>query len=200
MRRLYGHLVVVVGLACLTGLVVALPRSYARPDERRVLERIPQQLGLWAARPGPAILPEDSRSIESLSREYSDGRRTVWLATARYTGQNGPDQRPALDTLAPHHSVSRVSRGAIDLTPVGLPLRARDVTVRFHDHGLRIWYWYTLDGRLIGNEYSLRFWLALNTLLRRDRELLLIRAASADDDSPADFVRELAPALARFRE
>lgn len=200
MKRLYGHLIVVIALAGLSALVVALPRSYAKPDDRRILGGISPQLGSWTERPGVPLLPDDARSIEAFSREYSDGRRTAWLSIARYTGQNGPDHRPSLGTLVPSRGVSSVTRGAVDLSPAGLRVTATDVTVRFQDHGVRVWYWYVLDNRLIGNEYSLRFWLALNTLLRRDRELLLIRAATADDDSPADFVRALAPALARLRE
>jgi len=202
MSRLHRHFAVVIALASLAGLVVALPRGHARPEPRRTLERIPLQLGAWMSTPSDAaaILPDDPRSLESVARGYSSGGRTVWLAVARYTGENGPEHRPALDALVPARGLSSVSRSAVDI-PLGggaPPLRVTHVALRFGDQALGVWYWYALDGRLIASEYSLRFWLALNTALRRDRELLLVRIATSDDDSPRDFVRGLMPVLARL--
>jgi EpsI family protein len=202
MTRLHGHLVIVIALACAAALVVALPRGHATPEPRRVLDALPLRLGEWVSNSSSAtVLPDDPRSVESLARQYSNGSRTVWLSVARYSGENGPDHRPALHMLVPERGLSSISRTTADIPlDVGAPpLRATHVALRFRDGDLNVWYWYALGDRLIGDEYSLRFWLALNTALRRDRELLLIRVASSDGGSPGEFVKDFMPALIRLR-
>jgi hypothetical protein len=60
------------------------------------------------------------------------------------------------------------------------------------------WYWYHLGPRVIGDEYRLRFWLGLNTLLRRGDPLFLVRVATIDGAVPVDFIQALAPHVQRF--
>jgi EpsI family protein len=200
MSRLDRHLLVVAGLVGLTALALAVPRGHARPAPSSSLDAIPRQLGLWADSGLSArdILPIDGRSREWVSRVYASGSRRVWLSVARYTGENGPQSRPSLEALVPTPGATAVARDSVSIALDGaakLQLATVRVSIRLPDHTVTTWYWYQLGDRIIANEYGLRFWLALQTALRRSEPLLLIRVATVDEDEPTDFIRQLLPRL-----
>jgi EpsI family protein len=190
---------IVVGLVAVTAVLVSVPHRDARADIGAPLDVIPLALGDWRGRmanDADQVLPVDDRSIEWTRRVYERGERRVWLGVARYMDVNGPDTRPALHAITPATGTMSVTRSTVHLTLSDATTLAAMRISRHHPSGtLTTWYWYRLGDRLIGNEYSLRFWLGVDTLLRRRRPLWLVRVSTTDGHDPDDFVRLLAPRL-----
>ncbi len=195
MTRLDRHLLVALGLIGLAALTPA-PPDRTQVTSGPLLDSIPTTLGSWTAETSSVetVLPVDSRSRESIGRVYDSGQRRLWLSVARYTSTNGPATRPALQALVRERGTSSLVRARATLSVDGAePISVMRVSLRFSDRVVTVWYWYQVGRRIVGDEYSLRFWLTLNTLLRRDHSLLLIRVATVDTDFPGNFLKFLVP-------
>ncbi len=199
MTRLDRHLFVVLGLVALTALLISLPRGEVRADIRPSVDTIPLEIGAWQGRTvsgDDAALPVDVRSLESIRRTYEIGERRVWLGVARYPDENGPDIRPSPDAIAPTRGVSAVARGTARIPlDAAHDVSAIRISTRYSNHSLTTFYWYRLGRRAISNEYGMRFWLGVNTLLRQRHPLFLVRVSTTDGQVPDDFVRLLVPHL-----
>ena len=201
MTRLERHLLVVVVLVALTALVVALPTSHARLAGPPQLHSIPAEVGGWEIRTpsSEVLLPVDRRSLESIGRVYERGDQRLWVAIARYSGENGPEKRPTLGTVVSTRGVTSIAREAVELPLDGAhSLPAMRLSVGRSGNTMTAWYWYHLGPHVIGGEYSLRFWLGLNTLLRREDPLFLVRVVTTDGVVPIDFIQALATHVQRL--
>ena len=199
MTRLDRSLLVVLGLVALAAALVSLPRGEARAEIGASLDLIPLALGDWRGRmvaDVDTLLPVDGRSLESTRRVYERGDRRVWLGVARYLDMNGPETRPALHAITAGRGATSVTRSAVRISLDGATtLPAMRVSTHYMTATQTTWYWYRLGRRVIGDEYSLRFWLAADTLLRRQLPLWLVRVSTTNGEEPDDFVRLLAPHL-----
>lgn len=201
MTRVDRPLFVVLGLVAVTALLISIPRGVVRAATGRSPDAIPLELGPWTGRMIAAedrALPLDPRSLESIRRIYESGDRRVWLGVARYPDENGPDIRPAPDRIAPTHGGVTGLVGRADdriFVDTGHEVSTIRIATQFRDLHLTTWYWYRLGSRRIANEYSMRFWLGANTILRRHEPLFLVRVSTSDGRRPDDFVRLLLPHL-----
>ena len=201
MSRLARHLLILIGLVAVVAIALAIPRGHARAATNLGLDRIPLELGPWQASldTAQAVLPIDERSLESLSRVYSDGRRRLWVAVARYTGDNGPGRRPSVDALASTRGAISGVRDAVTLPfPDGGTLPAMRLSVGWPEYTVTTWYWYRLGARAVGDEYSLRLRLGLNSVLGRSEPLLLVRVAALESEPPTAFMTLLVRHLDRL--
>jgi hypothetical protein len=201
MSPIHRSLVVVLVVVAVTSAIVSLPGREARDVDQRAFLGLPVQIGGWTAQAWVVdrLFPTDRRGVESIERVYEKGERRLWLAIVRYSGASGADKRPALDALVPERTGATVSRDAVTvpLAPDG-GVPATRVALITAAKTLTTWYWYHLGSRAIGDEYRLRFWLAVDSIVGRDQPLLLVRVATDDGVVPSDFIRAMAPHLQRL--
>ena len=201
MSPIHRSLVVVIVVVAMTSAIVWRPRPKTRDVDQPAFLDMPVQIGGWTAqaRVVDRLFPIDRRSVESTERVYENGERRLWLAIVHYSGASGADKRPALDALVPARTGATVSRDAVTvpLAPDG-GIPATRVALITAANTLTTWYWYHLGSRAIGDEYRLRFWLAVNSIVGRDQPLLLVRVATDDGVVPSDFIRAMAPHLQRL--
>ena len=158
-------------------------------------------MGDWEARSPDAeiLLPVDPRGVESIGRVFQRGERRLWAAITRYTGENGPEKRPALGAMVRTRGVTSLARETFALRLDGAgSLPVMRLSMGRAGNTVTAWYWYHLGPRVIGDEYRLRFWLGVNTLLRREDALFLVRVATVDSEAPIDFIQALAPHVQRL--
>jgi hypothetical protein len=89
--------------------------------------------------------------------------------------------------------VTGVERDSVTLPVTNAPpLPATRLTVTMPRRTVHVWYWYRLDSRIVADEYGLRFWMGMNSVLGRKQPLFLVRVATVQPDVPADFMDSLA--------
>lgn len=194
------HLLVFFALLAITGVAVSLPRGERDPFGKARLERLPLKMGGWAAtrEVSEEILPGDPRAFETVRRTYTDGDRKVWVVVGRYPSRNHPQGRPSLDRIVPENRASAVAHDFVQVDLNGVPGRVtlvNRVSVQQPGGQLSVIYWYQLREQVIAGEYRLRFRLFLDTLLGRQRLLVLVRIATDSREPPEAFLRAFYPQL-----
>lgn len=201
MRLLDRRLAVLLGLVALAGLAVALPGRADDSNGGAALSALPLKADGWIAT-GDApedLLPSDPGARESARWTYSRGSRTVFVAVARYRG-NDPGWRPSINLIAPERGAISVRRERLAIGLNGVPGRATPlnlVSVHGRDRHLSVLYWYQVREQTIADAYYLRLASLLTALQLRRQEVWLVRVATPDSERPEEFLRAFYPHLVK---
>jgi EpsI family protein len=211
--RAERHLLALLTLLVATGFAVtfARPTDAELPLDSVAIAALPLEAAGWRGAPGAPqdVLPIDPRAAAMQRWTYVRGGKTVWLSVGRYRAGNDPRQRPLLDRIVgasgsnviKHDEAPLVLNAVSDRLGASVPMNR--VALRRGNQSLAIDYWYELSDRTITGEYTLRFWLFLDTLQGRRRPLTLVRVA-ADGQPTLDaflqvFYVHLAQSIGRER-
>jgi EpsI family protein len=198
------HLIVLLGLAALTGLAVALPRSVNDSDKGTpALRGVAPAVEGWTATTSVPenMLPNDPRAREVARWTYSRGDREVFVALASYRSRNDPEWQPAIDQIAPARGAASVRHDRLAISLNGTPGRTTlfsVVSVRSPDRSLSVVYWYQVQEKIIAGEFRLRLALLLNALRFRSEEVWLIRIAAPTSEPLEEFLLGFHPQLVKM--
>jgi exosortase D (VPLPA-CTERM-specific) len=204
--------------ACLVivGLIAAaafLPRPQEIVPQRDAFAEFPRQLGDWTGHP------------QSLEGIYTDALHLDDYLLSDYVGPAGPpinlyiawynSQRKG---EAVHSPRSCLPGGGWQLTEFGQraltgiaidgrPLRVNRAVTELGNSRELVYYWFQQRGRIVDNEFAVKWFLFWDALTRHRTDGALVRltlplAPTADIDAAdrelAGFVTQLAPRLARY--
>jgi EpsI family protein len=195
------YLVVLLGLVAVAGLLIAVPLGADNPPSSARLETLPAEAGNWRSvdRPSTFAISSDPRASESLERTYTDGSSTVWLSVTRYPSRNDPRTRPAFHKIVPTRGVAVYDSVRVDLNGVaGNPMALNRVSIRQEGRASSVVYWYQVERKIITGEYDLRLRLFLDTLLARNRSVVLVRVVTSNPQALEPFLRVSFPHLIRL--
>lgn|SRR5574337_270370 len=198
MRLFDRYLIVVFGLVTLTGIAMTLLHGGSGPERLARIHDVPRRVGGWVAAEGAPddVLPIDPRALEGVRRTYVKDNRVVWVAVAQYHSQNDPRWRPSINLIVPERGAISMRHRLLQVNLDGAATGATPVnllSVRWPERRVTVIYWYQLGGDTIANDYHLRLRLLLETLLFRHRALFLVRLATAELESPEEFLQVFYP-------
>ena len=198
MRLFDRYVFVVLGLVALTGVAITLPHREGKPWRTAQIRDLPRQVNGWAAVEGAPddVLPVDPRALEGVRRTYVKENHVVWLTIARYHSQNDPQWRPLVNLIVAERGAISVQHRLLRINLDGATAPATPVnllSLRRPERHVSVIYWYQLGKDTIADDYRLRLRRLLDTLLFRHRELFLVRLATAESDSPEEFLRAFYP-------
>jgi exosortase D (VPLPA-CTERM-specific) len=199
-------------LVVATMVVAALPPRVETPIERKDLAQFPMILGTWRGTP------------DRLDTIYLDVLKVDDYILADFTG---PDKRPVNFYVAYYASqrkgesahsprscipgggwkIASLTQREIDGAAVGdRPLRVNRVLIRKGDAEQLVYYWFQQRGRIVTNEYLVKWYLFWDALTRNRTDGALVRLVTkVDSTKPEDadaqlsaFARSIGTQLAEY--
>jgi exosortase D (VPLPA-CTERM-specific) len=207
-------------LAATTGLLAAvalvsllLPQRSEAVPRRDSFAAFPLQIGEWRGRPGKldAVYVEALKFNDYILVDYHNrGAQRVNFYVAYYASQ-----RKGASVHSPRSCIPGGGWEIVDLSEVGIanvavngvPLRANRAIIRRADEEQVVYYWFQQRGRIITNEYWVKWYLLRDALTANRTDGALVRLAAAvpanadraqADRTLAEFSRAIAPRLAGF--
>ncbi|MGE0485925.1 MAG: VPLPA-CTERM-specific exosortase XrtD [Gammaproteobacteria bacterium] len=203
-------LVVAALLACLPAR--SLPEREEIPPARVAFGELPLQLDGWSGRRGalePVYL--DALKLDDYALiDYRRGGSTVNFYAAWYDSQKKGQSAHSPKSCLPgggwvmeHFDTIAIEGAAID----GVPLEVNRVLISMGESRQLVWYWFQQRGRVVTNEYLVKWFVFWDALTRNRTDGALVRLVlplrpgeeMAEGDAVLrDFVSVIVPGLARY--
>ena len=208
-----SFLVAFLLLAALALAAWATPRPTEVVPQRTAFVEFPLELGQWHGR------------RESLDAVFTDQLQLDDYVLANYaTGQGGPvnfyvswynSQRKGEAVHSPRAclpgggwQIRGFNHRSLDgVTVGGKPLRVNRAVVELGNQRELVYYWFQQRGRIIDNEFAVKWYLFLDALTRHRTDGAMVRlitaytVADGDDRADArlvDFAKQVAPLLPQY--
>lgn len=190
----------IIVLAVITA--TALPHRAELPQARRDFSEFPMSLAEWKGRP------------EVMEQVYVDALKFTDYALANYTDDTGhivnfysayyASQRKGESVHSPRSCLpgggweieSLTQRNIEGVTVSGVPLRVNRVLISYGDQKQLVYYWFQQRGRVITNEYLVKWDMLVDAITRNRTDGALVRLVIPTREG--QDVAELDAALARF--
>jgi EpsI family protein len=184
--RLPAPFIATLALLVAAGIAAAaLPSREEVAPARPRLSGLPMQIGDWHGR------------SERLDRIYIDALKLDDYVVAEYTGPAGApvelyvayyaSQRKGASVHSPRTCIpgggweirSLEQRAIPGVTVAGQPLRVNRVQIQKGDQRQLVYYWFQQRGRVVTNEYLLKWYLFWDALTRNRTDGALVRLSTA---------------------
>jgi exosortase D (VPLPA-CTERM-specific) len=202
-----GVLLVFVAIALL------MPRAQEEIPSRESFVQFPTQLGSWVGRQKSmeGVYLEALKLDDYLLVNYDDGRGpAVNLYVAYYKSQRKGEAVHSPRSCMPGggwqlHDFDQ--RTLADVTIDGRPLRVNRTLIELGTERQLVYYWFQQRGRVITNEFAVKWYLFWDALTRHRTDGALVRlivplpktSKEAEADRRLnDLARQLAPSLTRY--
>ena len=213
-RAVPAPLIATAGLLALVAVLhVALPQRVEHPPKRREFADFPMQLGAWHGTPQPMarVYTSELKFTDYIMADYTDASGpAVNFYVAYYAAQHAGDSAHSPRSCIPGggwviKSLSQRSVPAV--TIAGQPLRVNRVLIRMGSSRQLVYYWFQEQGRLLTNEYLVKWYLFWDALTRNRSDGALVRlvtpvptdeSVQAADARLAAFARAVSPHLDAF--
>lgn len=192
----------IVILALATVAAAAMPRRAELPQARKDFSEFPMALSEWKGRP------------EVMEQVYVDALKFTDYSLANYADDTGhvvnfyaayyASQRKGESVHSPRSCLpgggweieSITQRNVGGVTVSGVPLRVNRVLISYGDQKQIVYYWFQQRGRVITNEYLVKWDMLVDAITRNRTDGALVRLVIPMRDG--QDVAELDSALARF--
>lgn len=192
--------IAILGLATLAA--TAMPRRAELPQARKDFSEFPMAVSEWKGRP------------EVMEQVYVDALKFTDYSLANYADDTGhavnfyaayyASQRKGESVHSPRSclpgggwEIESITQRNIDgVTVSGVPLRVNRVLISYGDQKQIVYYWFQQRGRVITNEYLVKWDMLVDAITRNRTDGALVRLVMPMRDG--QDVAELDSALARF--
>jgi len=207
----------VYGLALVLGLAsIVTPILEGRQDaivERKSLTEFPVNLGQWVGRNEQIkeIYLEELDLTDYVIADYVDDQhRKVNFYAAYYASQRAGESAHSPQSCLPGGGwkINKISPEQIDnALPGTTPLNVNRVQIQMGESRILVYYWFQQRGRVITNEYLVKWYLLVDGLQKNRTDGALVRLTTvidpneewaAGDKRLADFVRDAVPVLSQY--
>jgi EpsI family protein len=193
-------------------LAFALPRPVEVLPDRQSLSEFPMHLDHWEGRRDAleGIYLETLKLDDYLLADYSGGGPAVNLYIAYYNSQRKGEAVHSPRSCLPGGGWQMRQFGQLALPTVlinGQGLRVNRVVIEQGDERQLVYYWFQQRGRIIDNEFAVKWYLFWDSLTRHRTDGALVRVISplsatvseADADrNMTDLVEHFVPFLGRY--
>lgn len=170
--------------ACLLGaslFVVGIPERQELPPSRSDFAQFPVSLGGWSGHKGRMeSVYQDVLQLDDylLADFYRQSGRPVNAYVAWYESQRAGRSAHSPRSCLPGggwriESLRRVSLPTVQVG--GVPLSVNRAVIRLGDQRLLVYYWFLQRGRVITNEYAVKWFLLWDSLLKNRTDGALVR-------------------------
>jgi exosortase D (VPLPA-CTERM-specific) len=200
-------------LAVVAVLSTALPTRVEVPPQRQLFAGFPLQVGEWKGRDGrlDQIYIDALKFTDYAMIDYADrNRHGINFYVAYYASQ-----RKGVSAHSPRSCIPGdgwVMSALTQLTIAGAtvnghPLQVNRVVIQKGDDRELVYYWFQQRGRVITNEYLVKWWLFWDALTRNRTDGAMIRLTTsvnstqsmqAADERLANFARAVTPQLKAY--
>jgi EpsI family protein len=202
--------------ALLVGFIVttvALPRAAEVYPERTAFLEFPMQLGEWHGRRESmeAVFSDTLQLDDYLLADYADDSgRNVNLYVSYYNSQRKGEAVHSPRSCLPGGGWQVREFGQRDISNVsidGQPLRVNRSLVELGDQRELVYYWFQQRGRVITNEFAVKWYLFWDAMTEHRTDGAMIRlitpVPSSSSESDADrrlteFASRIAPDITRY--
>ena len=213
-RQLPRSFIVATGLlAVVAVLSMALPNRVEAPPQRDAFSSFPLQIGEWQGQGGhlDQIYIDTLKFTDYIITDYVNrNHQAVNFYVAYYASQ-----RKGVSAHSPRSCIpgdgwvmSALTQPVIAGASVnGHPLRVNRVVIQKGDDKQLVYYWFQQRGRVITNEYMVKWWLFWDALTRNRTDGGMIRLTTsvnggqsmqAADQRLTDFARTITPQLQAY--
>ena len=206
-------MVSILMLAVMAALSAALPARVEVPPQRTAFSSFPIQIGEWRARRGQLdqIYIDALKFTDYIINDYTDPKNhTVNFYVAYYASQRKGESAHSPRTCIPGDGwviTSLTQRTIAGATVAGHPLRVNRTVIQKGDDSELVYYWFQQRGRVITNEYMVKWWLFWDALTKNRTDGALVRLTTSvstgqsmedADRELADFARVVTPKLQAY--
>ncbi len=206
----YG-LLLVLGMAS-----VITPVLEGRQDavvNRKSLDEFPVDMGSWHGRRERIkdIYLAELDLTDYVIADYVDAhRRTVNFYVAYYASQRAGESAHSPQSCLPGGGwkINKITQQKLDnVLPGGVPLNVNRVQIQMGESRILVYYWFQQRGRVITNEYMVKWYLLLDGLRRNRTDGALVRLTTVigpdeewgdGDGRLVDFMRDMTPVLSDY--
>ena len=200
-------------LALVAVLHGVLPQQVEHAPQRTVFAEFPMKLGGWHGTPQQLqrVYVNALKFTDYIMADYTDARHnTVNFYVAYYATQHAGDSAHSPRTCIPGGGwlIKSLSRLYIKGVTIGRqPLRVNRVLIEMGGNKQLVYYWFQEQGRLLTNEYLVKWFLFWDALTRNRTDGALVRLVTAippgqsiskADARLAAFARAVSPHLGAF--
>jgi exosortase D (VPLPA-CTERM-specific) len=200
-------------LLTLLGVSLLLPRPAEIVPQRASLQSFPLQLGAWQGRvlTMEGVYQDALKLDDYLLADYADGGASpVNLYVAYYNSQRKGEAVHSPRSCLPgggwqFRSFEQRTLG--DIKVDGVPLRVNRAVIEYGAQRQLVYYWFQQRGRVITNEFAVKWYLLWDSLTRHRTDGALVRLivelppASSEkqaDRRLTDLAALVAPSLSRY--
>lgn len=209
-RTFAASLVVLIGAAV---LATALPERGEAHVPRQAFSEFPMAVGPWQGQHDrlEQIYIDTLKFDDYIIADYADDETgLVNLYVAYYDSQRKGQSAHSPRSCIPGGGweiVSLTQRRIDGVEVDGEPLRVNRTEIQYGDQKQLVYYWFQQRGRVIDNEYLVKWYLFWDALTRNRTDGALVRLTSVvrpgEDVDEADrrlsaFARDVAPLLERY--
>lgn len=200
-------------LALATVAATAMPRRAEVPQARKDFSEFPMTLAEWEGRPEvmEQVYVDALKFTDySLANYADDTGHTVNFYAAYYASQRKGESVHSPRSCLPGGGweIESLSQRNIDgVTVSGVPLRVNRVLISYGDQKQLVYYWFQQRGRVITNEYRVKWDMLVDAITRNRTDGALVRLVipmrdgqdvAELDSALADFSAAIAPVLPDF--
>ncbi|WP_240905747.1 VPLPA-CTERM-specific exosortase XrtD [Thiorhodococcus mannitoliphagus] len=213
-RRLTPSFYAVLPLLVMAlGVSVMLPNRAEAELKRAPFALFPLDIGEWHGKVGvlESIYVDALKLDDYLLVDYSDAQgQTLNLYAAYYESQRKGASAHSPKSCLPGGGwrIQALSQWEVPgVNPDAEPFRVNRSLIQMGDERLLVYYWFQQRGRIIANEYLVKWYLFWDALTRNRTDGALVRITTAaplgdsieeKDQLVADFIRVIEPRLERF--
>ncbi|HTV95886.1 MAG TPA: EpsI family protein, partial [Steroidobacteraceae bacterium] len=200
-------------LAAFVVLALLIPRPAEIIPARAAFAEFPMRLAGWAGEPGAleGIYLDQLKLDDYLLADYvNDSGRHINLYMAYYNSQRKGEAVHSPRSCLPGggwemRDFDQRELGSVQVA--GRPLRVNRAVIELGGQRQLVYYWFQQRGRVIDNEFAVKWYLFWDAVTRHRTDGALVRIiasvpaggdVSAADRAIADFAALVAPKLPRF--
>ena len=186
-----------------TVLVTTLPSRVESPLARKDFSQFPMTFGKWQGKPDrmEAIYLDVLKLGRLYARRISSrqDRRPVNFYVAYYASQRKGESAHSPRSCIPGGGweITSLTQRSVDgATVAGQPLRVNRAVIQKGDDEQLVYYWFQQRGRVVTNEYLVKWYLFWDALTRNRTDGALVRLMTSVD--PARNLAEADRQLSSF--
>jgi exosortase D (VPLPA-CTERM-specific) len=202
-----------VALAIFATTVLAVPQRADAIPQRESLTSFPNQFGSWSGRRSPieAVYLDALKLDDYIMADFvREQREPVNFYVAWYDSQRAGQSAHSPRSCLPGGGwrITALDQIEVPGTHVaGLPLRANRAQIELGNQKQLVYYWFQQRGRVITNEYLVKWYLFWDALVRQRTDGALVRLVTplkagesyaAGDARLTQFAADVAPRLDRY--
>ncbi|MCG3203036.1 MAG: hypothetical protein NFCOHLIN_02953 [Gammaproteobacteria bacterium] len=190
-----------------------LPKRAEVIPARAAFAEFPMELGAWSGRPAEMerIYIDALKFTDYVMASYvKGGENGVNLYVAYYESQRKGESVHSPKSCLPGGGwvIKEFDQKTVDgVTVSGQPLRVNRTLITYGDQKQLVYYWFSQRGRVLTNEYLVKWFLFWDALTRNRSDGSLVRLitpvregedVAKADERLVDFAKVLAPELGRY--
>ncbi|MFK5950673.1 MAG: VPLPA-CTERM-specific exosortase XrtD [Methylococcales bacterium] len=194
--------------------VLVLPEQIEIEPDRKQYAEFPLEMENWQGRTGylESIIIEALKFTDYVMNDYQnmeDGS-SVNLYSAYYSSQKKGASAHSPRSCIPGGGwrISSLTQRVIDGAVIdGVPLEVNRLVIQKDEHRQLVYYWFQQRGRVVTNEYMMKWWLFWDSMNMHRTDGALMRLTttlkpgqdlSIADKRLEDFSRKIAPVMSEF--